>query len=335
MTVIKPELTLSCLKESKKYFGAECPVGTFIVRLYWSDYSKYAPSDRKLDGVHLLYDNKVNFNRVCEFAITSLESLEYLVANCNPPTHSDKNKENWFKRQTAYALMKFCGFAKTAYQFIKPIKVVVQTAVAQVKQTVSKAVQSVGNAVKNVFRRAPRNWDDCKSAEDIQYIFDRTPLKFRTDGFVARYLAAYDKFVPSVQPIPYVSMFNVAELIAAKNIRPIKVGEALADVPQYGLSLDDIVFINYIPGEVKMEVEHEHIPASDRQVRKMMADGYKANARRCKQWVIGVGKSIPGYQVIVKSSDKRKAEIIMQQVVENILLANLSVLELSDIITGS
>ena len=194
MSVIKPELTLSCLKESARFQFGECPIGTFVVRLYWADYSKYIPSDRKLDGVHLLYDNKTNFHRVCKFAITSLESLEHLVANCNPATGS---KENWFRAVTKQALFKFRQFAKVGYQFIKPIKVVVQAAVTQVKRTVSKAVQSVGNAVKNVFRRAPRNWDDCKSAQDVQLIFDRTPLKFRTDGFVARYLAAYEKFVPS------------------------------------------------------------------------------------------------------------------------------------------
>ena len=319
---VKPELTLSCLKESKRYWGAECPIGTFIVRLYWADYSKYVKSDRKLDGVYLLYDNKKMFNRICEFAITSLESLEYLIANCAQPSGI---KGNWFKKQTQFTLMKFRGFAQTAYQFIKPIKVAVQAAVAKVKQSVS-------DAVKKVYRRAPQSWNDCKSAEDVQYIFDRTPAKFRTDKFVANYLAAYDKFVPSVQPIPYVSMFNVADLIAAKNIRPVPTTttEALA-VPQYGLSIDDIA-----PALVEQHSEFvEHIPASDSQVRQMMADGMKKNNARRKQWIIGVGKSIPGYQVIVKGTDKRNAEKIMQQVIDNVLLAQLSVSELCDIIAGS
>lgn len=327
---VKPELTLSCLKESRKYQFAECPIGTFIVRLYWADYSKYVPSSKKLDGVHLLKDTKTTYHRVCEFAITSLESLEYLVANCNPATGT---KENWFRSVTKQALWKFREYAKVGYQFIRPIKVAIQSVVSQVKQTVSSAVQSAKEAIKKVFRRAPRDWNDCKSAEDVQYIFDRTPAKFRTDKFVANYLAAYEKFVPSVQPVPYISMFNVADLIAAKNIKPICTTptEALANAPQYGLSIDDIA-----PALVEQHSEFvEHIPASDSQVRKMMADGYKANARRCKQWVIGVGKSIPGFEIVIKSSDKRKAEVIMKQVIENILLAELSVLQLSDIIAGS
>ena len=340
---VKPEFTLSCLKESRRYQFAECPIGTFVVRLYWSDYSKYVKSDRKLDGVHLLYDNKKMFGRICEFAITSLESLEYLVANCSSASGI---KGKWFQKQTAYALMKFRGFARTAYKFMRPVKVAVQSVVSQVKQSVSNAVQSAKDAVKK-YRRVPQSWNECKSIEDVQYIFNRTPEKFRTDKFVANYLAAYAKFVPSVPPV---SMFNVAALIAAKNIIPIKATEALADdfKPCYDNKSGDLIgwipgdldsiaptLTEYIPGEVKMEVEHEHIPASDRQVRQMMADGYKANARRCKQWVINVGKSIPGFQVIVKGSDKRKAEAIMQQVIDNILLAGLSVSELCDIIAGS
>ena len=300
---VKPEITVTCLKESRQYQGVKCPIGTFIVRLYWKDYSKYVPSCKKFDGVYLLKDSKNVYHRVCEFAITSLESLEYLIANCNPASGI---KGKWFQNQTRYALMKFRAFAQTAYQFVRPIKVTVQ-AVTQVKQTASSAVQSAKEAIKKVFRRVPRDWNDCKSAEDVQYIFDRTPLKFRTDGFVARYLAAYEKFVPSPTVI-----------------------EALA-VPQYGLSLDDIA-----PALVEQHSEVlEHTPASDRQVRQMMADGYKANARRCKQWVIGVGKSIPGFEIIVKSSDKRKTEVIMQQVIENILLAELSVSQLRDIIAAS
>ena len=327
---IKPELTLSCLKESKKYFGAECPIGTFIVRLYWSNYSKYVPSNVKLDGVHLLYDNKKMFSRVCEFAITSIESLEYLVANCASATGV---KGNWFQKQTAYALMKFRGFAKTAYQFIKPIKIAVQATVAQVKSVASKVVETVSNTAKSIIRRfdprQPQSFAKCMTLEQVKYLFDRCPAAQKTQSFIDNYLAACDRIAPQVQPIPYVSMFNVTELIAAKNIRPVIVNEALA-VPQFGLSMDDIA-----PALVEQHLEVvEHIPASDRQVRQMMTDGYKSNQRRCKQWVIGVGKSIPGFQVIVKSSDKRKAEVIMQQVIENILLAGLSVQELASILAA-
>ena len=326
----KPELTLSCLKESKKYWCAECPIGTFIVRLYWADYSQYVKSDRKLDGVRLLYDNKKNFQRICEFAIKSIESLEYLVANCAQPSGV---KGKWFKKQTEFALMKFRGFARTAYQFVRPIKTVVQAAVAQVKQTVSKVVETV----KKVFRRVPQSWNDCKCAEDVQYIFNRTPEKFRTVKFTANYLAAYAKFVPSVPVQP--SMFNVAALIAAKNIRPVPAVTNFK--PCYDNKSGDL--IGWIPGDLDSiapaEVEQhsealEHIPASDSQVRSMMADGMKKNNTRRKQWVIGVGKSIPGFEIVIKGSDKRKAEAIMSQVIDNILLAELSVSQLRDIIAA-
>jgi hypothetical protein len=220
---VKPELTLACLKESRKYHGAECPVGTFVVRLYWEDYSQYNRSEKRLNGVYLLKDSKNIYHRVCEFAITSLESLEHLVANCNPPSGS---KATWFRNQTKINLFKFKGYAQAGYRFLKPIKV-------------------------------------------------------------------------SSEPL--------------------------------GLTLDDIA-----PALVEQHSEVlEHTPASDRQVRQMMADGYKANARRCKQWVIGVGKSIPGFEIVLKSSDKRKTEVIMQQVIENILLAELSVSQLRDIIAAS
>lgn len=330
---VKPELTLSCLKESAKFQFGECPIGTFVVRLYWKDYSQYIKSNRKLDGVYLLYDNKKNFHRICQFAITSLESLEYLIANCAQPSGI---KGNWFKKQTQFALMKFRGFAQTAYQFIKPIKVAAQAAVTQVKSVASKVVETVSSTAKSIFRRfdprQPQSFAKCVTLEQAKYLFDRCPNAQKTQAFIDNYLAACNRISPQAQPISYVSMFDVPALIAAKNIRPVPTTttEALA-VPRYGLSLDDIASTLV---ERDSEII-EHIPASDRQVRQMMADGYKANARRCKQWVINVGKSIPGFQVIVKGSDKRKAEAIMSQVIENILLAQLSVSELCDIIAGS
>jgi hypothetical protein len=287
---VKPELTLACLKESRKYQGAKCPIGTFIVRLYWKDYSKYVPSDRKLDGVYLLKDTKNTYHRVCEFAITSLESLEYLIANCNPASGI---KGKWFQNQTAYALMKFRGFAKTAYEFVKPIK----AAVTQVKETVSKVAQSVKFVFRRFDPRQPQSFAKCFTLEQAKYLFDRCPESQRTQKFIDNYLATCER---------------------------------IAAVPQV-VSIDDIA-----PALVEQHSEVlEHIPASDTQVRSMMADGYKANARRCKQWVIGVGKSIPGFEIIVKSSDKRKAEVIMKQVIENIFLAELSVSQLRDIIAAS
>jgi hypothetical protein len=287
---VKPEITVTCLKESRQYQGAKCPIGTFIVRLYWKDYSKYVPSDRKLDGVYLLKDTKNTYHRVCEFAITSLESLEYLIANCNPASGI---KGKWFQNQTAYALMKFRGFAKTAYEFVKPIK----AAVTQVKETVSKVAQSVKFVFRRFDPRQPQSFAKCFTLEQAKYLFDRCPESQRTQKFIDNYLATCER---------------------------------IAAVPQV-VSIDDIA-----PALVEQHSEVlEHIPASDTQVRSMMADGYKANARRCKQWVIGVGKSIPGFEIIVKSSDKRKAEVIMKQVIENIFLAELSVSQLRDIIAAS
>ena len=331
--IVKPELTLSCLKESKKYWGAECPIGTFIVRLYWSDYSKYIPSDRKLDGVYLLKDTKTNFHRVCEFAITSLESLEYLVANCAPATGI---KGNWFQKQTAYALMKFRGFAKTAYQFIKPIKVAVQSVVSQVKSVASKAVETVKDTVKSFVPRfnpfQPQSFAKCTTLEQAKYLFDRVPTAQKNQKLIDNYLAACDRISPQVKSYAVLpNPWDMLPLAVKPQLCLPAAKEALA-VPQV-VSIDDIAPANYIPTQLESEIV-EHIPASDRQVRSMMADGYKANARRCKQWVIGVGKSIPGFQVLVKSSDKRKAEAIMSQVIDNILLAELSVLQLSDIIAA-
>jgi len=290
---IKPELTLTCLKESRRYQFAECPIGTFIARLYWADYSKYVPSDRKLDGVYLLKDTKNTYHRVCEFAITSLSSLEYLVANCNPASGI---KAKWFQNQTAYALMKFRGFAKTAYEFVKPIK----AAVTQAKETVSKVAKSV---FRRFDPRQPQSFAKCETIDQAKYLFDRCPESQRTQKFIDNYLATCDRIT-----------------------------EALAvPVPQYGLTLDDVA-----PPLVEQPPELiEHIPLTSLQVRQMMADGYKSNARRCKQWIIGVGKSIPDFQVIVKATDKRNAEKIMQQVIENILLAQLSASQLRDIIASS
>lgn len=308
---VKPELTLSCLKESKRFQFGKCPIGTFVVRLYWADYSKYVPSSKKLDGVYLLYDNKLNFGRICQFAITSLESIETLISNCAPATGT---KENYFRSVTKQALFKFRQFAKVGYQFIRPIKIAVQAAVSQIKQSVSIASETVKDTAKSIFRRfdprQPQSFAKCTTLEQAKYLFDRVPTAQKNQKLIDNYLAACDRISPQAQPVPTTTEERLT--------------------PQYGLTLDDVA-----PALVEQNSEIiEHIPASDRQVRSMMADGYKANARRCKQWIIGVGKSIPGFQVLVKSSDKRKAEVIMQQVVENILLAELSVLQLSDIIAG-
>jgi hypothetical protein len=284
---VKPEITVTCLKESRQYQGAKCPIGTFIVRLYWKDYSQYVRNERKLDGVYLLKDSKNIYHRTCEFAVTSLQSLEYLLSNCDK---ADGIKGKWFQRQTEYAVMKFRGFAQTAYEFVKPIKV----AVTQVKQTVSKVAQSV---FRRFDPRQPQSFAKCFTLEQAKYLFDRCPESQRTQKFIDNYLATCER---------------------------------IAAVPQV-VSIDDIA-----PALVEQHSEVlEHIPATDSQVRQMMADGYKANARRCKQWVIGVGRSIPDFQVIVKGTDKRNAEKIMQQVIENILLAELSVSQLCDIIAAS
>jgi hypothetical protein len=290
---VKPEITVTCLKESRQYQGAKCPIGTFIVRLYWKDYSQYVRNERKLDGVYLLKDSKNIYHRTCEFAVTSLQSLEYLLSNCDK---AGGIKGKWFQRQTEYAVMKFRGFAQTAYEFVKPIK----AAVTQAKETVSKVAKSV---FRRFDPRQPQSFAKCETIDQAKYLFDRCPESQRTQKFIDNYLATCDRIT-----------------------------EALAvPVPQYGLTLDDVA-----PPLVEQPPELiEHIPATDSQVRQMMADGYKSNARRCKQWIIGVGKSIPDFQVIVKATDKRNAEKIMQQVIENILLAQLSASQLRDIIASS
>jgi hypothetical protein len=327
---IKPELTLSCLKESKKYFGAECPIGTFIVRLYWSNYSKYVPSNVKLDGVHLLYDNKKMFSRVCEFAITSIESLEYLVANCASATGV---KGNWFQKQTAYALMKFRGFAKTAYQFIKPIKIAVQATVAQVKSVASKVVETVSNTAKSIIRRfdprQPQSFAKCMTLEQVKYLFDRCPAAQKTQSFIDNYLAACDRIAPQVQPIPYVSMFNVTELIAAKNIRPVIVNEALA-VPQV-VSIDDITPTYYVPGEVQLQslvVEADVVEVTENDYRQILTPVLNGK----KAWTNL--KNI-GFQTgTVISGCPRAAKDLFEKLVKNCLKNQVSVSQLRDIIAA-
>ena len=333
MTVIKPELTLSCLKESRRFQFAECPVGTFIVRLYWADYSKYIPSDRKLDGVHLLYDNKRNFSRICEFAITSIESLEHLVANCAPATGT---KENYFRGLTKQAVWKFRQFAKTSYQFIKPIKVAVQAVVSQVKSVASKAVETVKDTVKSFVPRfnpfQPQSFAKCTTLEQAKYLFDRVPTAQKNQRLIDNYLAACDRISPQVKSYAVLpNPWDMLPLAVKPQLCLPAAKEALA-VPQV-VSIDDIAPANYIPTQLESEIV-EHIPASDRQVRSMMADGLKLNKSRRKQWVIGVGKSIPGYQVIVKGTDKRNADTIMEQVIQNVLLAGLSVQELASILAA-
>lgn len=336
----KPELTLSCLKESRRYQFSECPIGTFIVRLYWKDYSEYVRNERKLDGVYLLYDNKKMFSRICEFAITSLESLEYLVTNCS---QASGVKGNWFKKQTEFALMKFRGFARTAYQFVKPIKVAVQSVVSQVKQSVSNAVQSAKDAVKK-YRRVPQSWNECKSIEDVQYIFNRTPEKFRTDKFVANYLAAYAKFVPSQ---PYTSMFDVAALIAAKNILSLPIAtEALADdfKPCYDNKSGDLIgwipgdldsiapaLVENVPGEVQiqsLQVQEEVVEVTENEYRKLLRPvlDFKKPHAFLKEIGFKTGTVIGGHP--------RASKDLFEKVVKNCWKNQVSVSQLRDIIAA-
>lgn len=324
---VKPELTLTCLKESRRYQFAQCPIGTFIVRLYWADYSKYVPSQRKLDGVYLLKDSKTNFHRVCEFAITSLESLEYLVANCNPATGT---KENWFRSVTKQALWKFRQFAKAGYQFIKPIKVAVQAAVTQVKSVASNAVQSAKEAIKKVFRRAPRDWNDCKSAEDVQFIFDRTPAKFRTDKFVANYLSAYDKFVPSVKSYPVLpNPWDMLPLVNRPQLFLPAPKEALADAPQYGLSIDDIAPTYYVPEEGKATPQNTDIvdsPIEESEYRKLLKPvlDFKKPHAFLKEIGFKTGTVIGGYP--------RASKDLFEKVVKNCWKNQVALSQLRDII---
>jgi hypothetical protein len=315
---IRPEITVTCLKESRQYQGAKCPIGTFIVRLYWKDYSQYVRNERKLDGVYLLKDSKNIYHRTCEFAVTSLQSLEYLLSNCDK---AGGIKGKWFRRQTEYAVMKFRGFAQTAYEFVKPIKV----AVTQVKQSVSNAVQSAKDAVKK-YRRVPQSWNECKCIEDVQYIFNRTPEKFRTDKFTANYLAAYAKFVPSVPPV---SMFNVAALIAAKNIIPIKAAEALA-APQV-VSIDDLIQVNYVPGEVQfqsLQVQEEVVEVTENEYRKLLRPvlDFKKPHAFLKEIGFKTGTVIGGHP--------RASKDLFEKVVKNCWKNQVSVSQLRDIIAA-
>lgn len=329
---VKPEFTLSCLKESKKYWGAECPIGTFVVRLYWSDYSKYVKSDRKLDGVHLLYDNKKMFNRICEFAITSLESLEYLIANCSPASGI---KGKWFQKQTAYALMKFRGFARTAYKFMRPVKVAIQAATTVVSDAVESGKEAIKKAFRRPFQYQPQSFAQCTTLEQAVYLFSRCPEEQMKLGFIDNFYSTLARVSPKTNL--FGDIWDEIQETAPTT------AEALADdfKPCYDNKSGDL--IGWIPGDLDsiapaLVEQHsevvEHIPASDRQVRQMMAEGIRKNNVRRKQWIIGVGKSIPGFQVVVKGTDKRNAEAIMQQVIDNILLAQLSVSQLRDIIAA-
>jgi hypothetical protein len=337
---VKPELTLSCLKESRRYQFSQCPIGTFIVRLYWKDYSEYVRNERKLDGVYLLKDSGNRYHRVCEFAITSLESLEYLIANCNPATGV---KGNWFKKQTEYALMKFRGFAQTTYQFVKPIKTVVQSVVSQVKQTASKAVETVVHAAKSNFRRfdprQPQSFAKCVTLEQAKYLFDRCPNAQKTQAFIDNYLAACNRISPQAQPIPYVSMFNVADLIAAKNIRPVpaatnfnpcydKNGDLIGWIP---MGFDDIAPAHYVPEEGKVSTQNTDIvdsPIEESEYRKLLRPvlDFKKPHAFLKQIGLQTGTVIGGVP--------RASKDLFEKVVKNCFKNQVPVSQLRDIIAA-
>ena len=329
--MIKPELTLSCLKESKKYWGAECPIGTFIVRLYWADYSKYTPSDRKLDGVYLLKDTKTNFHRVCEFAITSLESLQYLVANCAPASGI---KGNWFQKQTQYALMKFRGFAKTAYQFIKPIKVAVQATVAQ---TVSKVVETVSNTAKSIFRRfdlrQPQSFAKCTTLEQAKYLFDRVPTAQKNQKLIDNYLAACDRISPQVKSYATLpNPWDMLPLVSKPQLCLPAAKEALAiAIPQYGLSIDDIAPACYVPGEVQLQslvVEEEVVEVTENEYRQLLTPVLNGK----KAWTNL--KNIGFETGTVISGCPRAAKDLFEKVVKNCFKNQISISQLRDIIAA-
>lgn len=321
---IKPEFSLRQVKESFKTNKFEIPKGAFIGRLYWSDFSKYIQSGVKLDGCYVISDNKLQYHRKVEFIISNLETAELLLRECA------QSNLIAVRKATATVIGQMRGWVQGKAELLKPI-------VNAAKSAVTQVIKTVVNTVK---KRFPRNWDDCQSLEEVQFIFDRTPAVFRSDKFVFRYLEACARFeIKKEYPI-FPSPWDMSsEAAIAKALLPLAVKPQLclpaAKEVVVGLSLDDVCPVDFVPGEVQMESAIvEHIPASESQVRKMFAEGFKSNQRRCKQWIIGVGKSIPGYQVIVKGSDKRTAAKIMEQVIECVLLAQLSVSELSSILTA-
>jgi hypothetical protein len=332
MSVIKPELTLSCLKESRRYQFGECPIGTFVVRLYWADYSKYVPSSKKLDGVHLLKDSKTIYHRVCEFAITSIESLEYLIANCAPASGF---KGNWFQKQTTYALMKFRGFAKSGFQFIKPIKVAVQAAATVVKSVVSKVVESASNTAKSIFRRfdsrQPQTFAKCTTLEQAKYLFDRCPLKDKTQALIDNYLAACDRISPQVKSYAVLpNPWDMLPLAVRPQLCLPAAKEALA-VPQYGLSIDDITPTYYVPGEVQLQslvVEADVIEVTENDYRQILTPVLNGK----KAWTNL--KNI-GFQTgTVISGCPRAAKDLFEKVVKNCLKNQVAVSQLRDIIAA-
>ena len=196
---------------------------------------------------------------------------------------------------TVFQQMK--GWVGGAAQLLKPLKLATALA-AKVKETVKSVIRPFS-------RYQPQSWDKCQTVEQVQYLFDRCPSAQRTDRFVSNYVSALERVSP------------VAESVVSN------------------LSLDDVVQVDYVPGEVQLEaVKVEHIPASEDKVRKMFAEAFSKNKARCKQWIIGVGRAIPGYEILVKGSDKRTAPKIMEQVIQNVLLAGLSVQELSCILAA-
>lgn len=254
---IKPEFSLRQVKETFKTNRFEIPKGAFVGRLYWADFSKYIPTGVKLDGCYVISDNKLKYNRVVEFVISSLETAELLLKECAQSNLIGVRKIT----QTVVKQME--AWVGGAAQLLKPLKLAAKAVAGKVTET---------------------------------------------QKFTDNYIAALERVSVSVPK---------------------------EEQPQPVTSLDDIVQVDYVPGDVQMTaVEVGRVPASENEVRKLFADGFKANQRRCKQWIIGVGKSIPGYQVLVKSSDKRTAPKIMEQVIECALLAQLSVSELSSILTA-
>lgn len=332
---VKPEFTLSCLKESKKYWGAECPIGTFVVRLYWSDYSKYVKSEKKLDGVHLLYDNKKNFQRICEFAITSLESLEYLVANCS---QASGVKGKWFQKQTAYALMKFRGFARTAYKFMRPVKVAIQAATTVVSDAVESGKEAIKKAFRRPFQYQPQSFAQCTTLEQAVYLFSRCPEEQMKLGFIDNFYSTLARVSPKTNLFGDIwdeiqeATPTTTEALA-DDFKPCydnKSGDLIGWIPG---DLDSIApaLVENVPGEVQiqsLQVQEEVVEVTENEYRKLLRPvlDFKKPHAFLKEIGFKTGTVIGGHP--------RASKDLFEKVVKNCWKNQVSVSQLRDIIAA-
>lgn len=310
---IKPEFSLRQVKETFKTAKYEIPKGAFIGRLYWSDFSRYVPTGVKLDGCYVVNDNKLQYHRKVEFVITNLETAEMLLKQCA------KSNLSIVRKTTATVIQQMRGWIGGGVQLLKPIINAVKSTVTSVKKTVTKAAQSVARRFP---KWQPEKFSKCKNFEQVFYLFSRCPESQMKEGFINNFYSALERVCPKTNL--FADVWDEVQLAEEKP------GQELDNY-----SLDDLVQVDYIPGEIQMEaVEVERVPATKEQVKQIMREAFNKNSRRCKQWCFNVNAKLP-VQYLVKMSKNKKGQDLFNILLKNVINIGFTVAELKELIAGA